>query len=99
MNNEMDTYDPIKFTSKLNDKTGGRELPSCPFCGHSEYAAPQEMVPMIISKKYEGLHLGPVIPTAPLICRNCGYINFFALGALGLLPKENDSTGDNVNGK
>lgn len=99
MNDEKKKYDPREFTKLLNDKTGGRELPSCPFCGKSEYAAPQEMVPMIVSKQYEGLQLGPVIPTAPLICRNCGYVNFFALGALGLLPKENHSTGGDVDAK
>jgi len=29
---------------------------------------------------------GKNIPTLPLVCKNCGFVAEFALGALGLLP-------------
>jgi uncharacterized protein (DUF2225 family) len=32
------------------------------------------------------------IPTIPLVCKNCGYLLEFAVGSLGLLPKDENKS-------
>lgn len=31
---------------------------------------------------------GQNIPTVPIVCKNCGFLMEFSVGALGLLPKQ-----------
>ena len=47
---------------------------------------------IIIGKDLTGISLGPSIPSGVVVCTKCGHLEFFALGALGLLPKKEDSS-------
>ena len=40
----------------------------------------------------KGLDLGPSIPSGLIVCENCGHIELFALGSLGLLKKKGDNS-------
>ena len=59
----------------------------CPFCGALNYVTDPEMAMIPVQSSTDGLVIGKSIPCGILVCNNCGHVNFFALGALGLLPK------------
>ena len=85
MNNEK-KYDSKEFIQKLRERTGGMRLPCCPYCKETDYTTPPEMATILITNSFSGLQLGPTIPCAMVICKKCGHIDYFAIGALGMLP-------------
>lgn len=88
-------YDPQEFINSLTKKMGGRSFPQCPICGGENYTSTDNFVTLPVSKELGNVTLGPNIPTGMVICENCGHIEFFALGALGLINKEEHKDGKN----
>ena len=63
----------------------------CPICKHKEFVLGGGYFAHDLQQDLKSRQMGGVnIPTVPLICKNCGYIAEFAVGTLGLLPKEED---------
>ncbi len=81
----MSKYNSNEFIAALGKKTMGREIPNCPYCGGQKFTTTDKLASIIIGDDKKSLNLGPSIPSGMLICTNCGHIEFFALGSLGLL--------------
>lgn len=61
----------------------------CPRCGNSTFSLVDGYFTHFIQKSLGGVNLGgPSIPTAVVVCSNCGWVAEHALGALKLLPKD-----------
>ena len=88
----MKKYNPQEFINALMQKTSNRQL-TCPICQGTQFTTTEDFATIIISKDYEGITLGPSIPSGMAICQNCGHIDFFALGALGLLKAKEENNG------
>lgn len=88
----MNNFDQRKFLEELN-KIRKNKIPNCSFCGGNSFTIPEEICSVILSKSLNSMQLGVSMPSGMLICSRCGHIEFFALGALGLLPKEGDDCG------
>ena len=68
-----------------------RVNPVCEICGHNDWAALDQAVSLQITDLSGTFSIpSPQIPSAGLVCNNCGNIRLFALGALGLLPKPDE---------
>jgi hypothetical protein len=64
----------------------GGTLP-CPRCASTEFTVADGYLNQTIQEQLRGVVLGgPSIPSALIICVNCGFMSQHALGALGLLP-------------
>lgn len=89
----MQKYEPQEFIDIVIDKLkqNGKQIPACPFCGGNNYTSTEDYSVVLIGKEMGNLEIGPCIPSGMLICKNCGHIDFFALGVLGMLPKEGGS--------
>lgn len=87
----MNNYNPNKFIEKLNEKMAGRNLPNCPYCGGTNFSVTDSVASILIGKDLSSISIGPSIPAGVVVCTNCGHIDLFALGALGLLPQKEDS--------
>lgn len=83
----MRKYNANRFAEELIRKTNGRGIPLCPYCGSSQFTSTDKLATILIGDELDGVSLGPSIPAGMVICENCGHMDFFALGALGLLPK------------
>jgi ribosomal protein L37E len=66
----------------------GAKLP-CPRCGNQSFTLLDGYFNQTIQTDVRGLVLGgPSVPSVVVVCNRCGYLSQHALGALGLLPKE-----------
>ena len=81
----MSKYNPNDFIKALEQKMQERSIPNCPYCGGSKFTTTQNFATILIGEDTENISLGPNIPTGMIICENCGHMEFFAMGALGLL--------------
>ena len=90
----MNKYNNKDFVHALTKKMGGNNIPDCPYCGGKKFSTPEQFATLIIGEDLSGINLGPSIPSGMIICENCGHINFFALGLLGLLPKDGGQTNE-----
>ena len=84
----MNKFNPKKFITQLGKKVNGRNIPNCPYCGGEKFTTTEKFATILIGEDLENLNLGPSIPSGMLICENCGHIEFFALGSLGMLEKK-----------
>ncbi len=84
----MKTYNPNEFIAALKQHTNNRPIPPCPYCGGAEFTTTDSLASILIGKETNGIALGPFIPAGMVICQKCGHIEFFALGALGLVTNE-----------
>jgi hypothetical protein len=86
---ESVTYSP-EFQERLLETLRERKArAACEVCLENNWTVLDRPIAVLISKPGSGLSLGPHIPSAGLVCNNCGNIRMFALGALGLFePKE-----------
>ena len=90
----MSKYNPNDFINAFRKRTN-REVPACPFCGNRNYTTTDSLASIIIGQETNSLCIGTSIPTGMLICTKCGHIEFFALGALGLMnSKDEVNNGD-----
>ena len=88
-------YDPQEFINALTEKMNGKSFPECPICGGEKFTSTENYVTLPISKDLGDVRLGPNIPTGMVICENCGHMEFFALGVLNLIKKEEHNDGKN----
>ncbi len=70
----------------------------CPRCGNTEFTLLDGYDNVRINRTIDGQlfsggSLSPAfqVPSVLLVCERCGYLSAHALGALGLLPPEEDS--------
>jgi len=66
------------FTAALKEKI---KAPNCRFCGANEYATLNSRA-MITMDEVNDEGKRKILPSGIIICRKCGHIEFFALGAL-----------------
>lgn len=61
----------------------------CPMCHGNQFTIVDGYSNFMLQDKPNSISLGPgsIIPSIPIVCNNCGFIGFHALGSLGLLPK------------
>ncbi len=72
---------------KALDEHGAR-LP-CPRCGNPNFILIDGYFNQTIQTELQGLVLGgPSVPSVVVACSKCGFLSQYALGILGLLPKE-----------
>ncbi len=74
----------------------GAKLP-CPRCGNDTFTLLDGYFNQIIQTETKGIVLGGrTIPSIVVACNQCGYLSQHALGVLGLLPKEESKTMEEV---
>jgi ribosomal protein S27AE len=85
----MDSFNKNRITDAL--KANGAELP-CPRCGHATFALIEGYLVHFIQSDFKNLQIGggPSIPTIATVCTRCGFMSEHAIGALGLLPKQDE---------
>lgn len=88
MENKEQKFRSEDFVSVLKNKLGNRFLPLCPFCGGKEFTTVNEFASININENFDGIRIGTSIPAGMVICKNCGHVDLFALGVLGMLPKK-----------
>ena len=88
----MSKYDSKEFISKFTKRMNGRDIPSCRFCGGQRFTSTDKLATILIGDDLNSISIGPSIPSGMIVCENCGHIEFFALGALGLLSKKEEAT-------
>jgi ribosomal protein L37E len=60
----------------------------CPRCGNNSFELVSGYFNHFIQTNLGGVSIGgPSIPTAVIVCNNCGWLSEHALGALKLLPE------------
>lgn len=92
----MTDYEPSKFIDTLNKRIANKPI-KCPYCGGRKFTSTDSSAAILISKKVSGLSVSSVeayIPSGMLICENCGHMEFFALGSLGLNDKDDKDNAD-----
>jgi hypothetical protein len=77
---------PVDFKEQLLKKLSERGVnPQCEVCGHNNWAVVDQAISVQITDLSGGVRLpAPQIPSAGLVCNNCGNLRLFALGALGI---------------
>lgn len=86
----MSKYDSKEFITVLGKKMSGRDVPTCPYCGGKKFTSTDKFATILIGDDLSGINLGPNIPSGIIVCENCGRIEFFALGSLGLLKSKGE---------
>lgn len=81
----MSKYNPNEFIVALTKKLKGKQVPTCSYCGGNKFTSTDKFATILIGDEVSGISLGPNIPSGMVVCENCGHIEFFALGSLGLL--------------
>lgn len=64
----------------------------CPMCNHNKFSLAEGYFNNFIQDLKNISIGGPSIPTAAIICENCGFVSQHALGALQLLSKEENKS-------
>ena len=83
-----------KIVKALNDC--GAKFP-CPRCGNDTFTLLDGYLNQIIQAEPKGIVLGGrTVPSVVVVCNRCGYLSQHALGVLGLLPKEESKTIEEV---
>lgn len=79
---------PEDFKKQVVDELAKRGVkPQCEICGHNDWVVVDQAVSLHITDLSGSYKIPPPqIPSAGLICKRCGNIRIFALGALDLLP-------------
>ena len=90
----MSKYNPNEFIAALGAKMNGRNVPNCPYCGGKKFTTTQSFATILIGDDSKNISLGPNIPAGMIVCENCGHIEFFAMGSLGLLKAEEHNGDD-----
>ena len=83
---ELSKKEKDKIVKALRDREA--RLP-CPRCGNQNFSLVDGYFNQPIQRELEGMVLGgPSIPYIAVVCTRCGFLSQHALGALGMLPKE-----------
>lgn len=84
----MSKYNPNEFIAALGKKMNGCGIPNCPYCGGKKFTTTRNFATILIGDDTKNISLGPNIPAGIVVCENCGHMEFFAMGSLGLLKTE-----------
>lgn len=80
-----------KIANELNKRIS---ILKCPMCQHGSFVMLDGYVLQPVSENLKSITIGgSSIPMTAIVCNNCGYVSFHALGAIGMLNnmEENDS--------
>ncbi len=70
----------------------------CPICHQSKYTLLDGFFVDAIQDHYQGMQLGGrMLPSVMLVCNNCGHLESFSLGALGLMQSEKREDNKGIN--
>ena len=77
---------PADFKDQLLQKLAEKKInPNCECCGQNNWAVIDQAVSVQLTDLSGGFRIPPPqVPSAGLVCNNCGNIRLFALGALGI---------------
>ena len=84
----MSKYNPKDFIAAIGSKMNKHRIPDCPYCGGNKFTTTQSFATILIGDDTKNISLGPNIPAGVVVCENCGHMEFFAMGSLGLLKAE-----------
>lgn len=63
----------------------------CPMCHHGSFTIVDNYVSMTLMEDYRNVKMaGKAVPCVMIVCNNCGFVGFHALGAIGLLNVEGE---------
>ena len=94
----MTKFEPELFKKTLIERINNkiRHL-VCPYCGGEKFTTTKSLAAILIGEEIENLSLNSYVPSGMLICEKCGHIEFFALGALGMIEnKQNEDKSDDA---
>lgn len=76
-----------KIAQKIHEKGA---LKPCQRCGQQNFSVLDGFVSIPLAQEVSsGIVIGgPQVPTAVIVCDNCGNLNYHAIGALGLLNEQ-----------
>jgi hypothetical protein len=85
-----------KIINALTER--GAVLP-CPRCGNKNFTLLDGYINSLVQPEVtSGIILGgPTVPTVGVVCSRCGYLCQHAIGALGLLPKTENTNQEAIN--
>lgn len=64
----------------------------CPRCGNQNFTLLDGFFNQSLQTELGNIVLGgPSIPSVVVVCTRCGFVSQHALGALGMLPKEEEN--------
>lgn len=70
----------------------------CPICHQAKYSFVDGFSLDIIQQQYKVLQIGGrIMPKVTLVCNNCGHIDNFSLGVLGLMEDNVENSGESNN--
>jgi len=76
----------LKIAKRLNEKI--KDI-TCPMCHQHSFIIADGYFNNTVQDHLDGLALGgTTIPTASIICANCGFVSQHSLGVLNLLPNK-----------
>lgn len=82
-------YESREFIDIVTKKANIKQH-KCPFCGGEKFTTPEHFCTIPMSQDLNDVVLGPHVPAGMIVCENCGHIEFFALGILGIGKNEKD---------
>ena len=90
----MKRYESKEFVEALTSRISKEGVPNCRYCGGQKFTTTDKYATILIGDDLNSVSIGPSVPSGMIVCEQCGHIDFFALGALGLLHgKEADNNG------
>lgn len=87
----------IKKDEVIKKLTEKRAVQPCSRCGCPTFTVLDGYSKIMLDKEVDGnIRLGgPFVPVTAVVCTNCGAITMHALGALGLLGKQEEKNESN----
>ncbi len=81
---------PENYKEKLLEELKSRGTKAnCEICGSNNWSVVEQALSLTITDLSGSFRIPPPqIPAAALICNTCGNVRLFAMGVLGLLPKD-----------
>ena len=81
---------PENFQHKVLEALNKNKInANCEVCGQNNWSVADQAVTLLVSNLKGGISLPPPnIPSAALVCNNCGNVRLVALGVLGLLDQK-----------
>jgi ribosomal protein S27AE len=81
---------PLEEQNKIKEALFKKGIKACPMCSNKSFTLVEGYFNNTIQTNFTNVLIGGTsIPSAVLVCSNCGFMSQHALGVLGLLPKEN----------
>ena len=81
---------PENFQQKVLEALNKKKInANCEVCGQNNWSVGDQAVTLLVSNLEGGISLPPPnIPSAALVCNNCGNVRLFALGVLDILEQK-----------